>query len=791
MPKVLNQNQTLNYLADLPLLLGQARSFLDLKNRQGKEIDFEQINQLLRIYALNLTLLSLEEFESLPFEKVFERLEWLFEQEKLIGGGTVPLNLGELEEELSRKKEKEATQAAKQKRLAQEATKLAKDLANRKKLLGALKEARVQTEAETLLDWQTIIENLPENEELANFIQKTAANPELSRQEREAVVQEAWERALEQQELAADTLEAVKQQPLSSETFGLLAGQLKQPPGQRLGLIETLETISKPLAEAQVVEIQKDLTSRLVAYAPLAKDLGWEELAKVVARETQKELPAAPLEKINRVARELAKTAESALPADTFAFEGSLFAPPVIVVDEKVVPFVGSPEIPGNPKGNHWQIKDADNQPSSYYLTTTGTSPAELEKLGKIQQMVSGDPRSPSSQSLSQWAIKLREFQAQYFSQDAIVWQVNRVKAIFNASQILTPLSKISQQAKDWFFQTGFGQSVKLWVAKTSQKSLEALWATAKTGIKTAITKGVTAFLTRIGLQAVANTVAPVIGGLIAFLGEKVIRSGFSLAKRAGGFILSGFGLANVVMEGISGQREVKDASGMGKLAFVGVVGTIVLVAGLGFFDIMNIGGGLLGRGAGGPPSAPGLPVAKPPECQAPRHLAEEVICLLTHPPCSEDQINGQNRESIGVCLDNITMVGSGALAGLKEVLQHYYCYDPPECPLQCLQFVIVVTEALGQSINLDYDHAGAYADSYPSAYKKVSDPRLGDVVVWRGNPGHIGIFIEKVKNSTQILVAEANFDLHGGIGLIQRNGMGFGSGPSAYLRYCPGGNCQ
>jgi hypothetical protein len=786
MPKALNQNQVLNYIADLPLLLGQARGFLDLKNRQGKEVDFKEIDLLLRVYALNLTLLSLEEFESLPFEKVYERLEWLFEQEKLISGErSVPVNLDELEAEAQKQKEKAAEEAAKQKILAQQVARVAEDLANRKKVLKALKEAQVQPEAQTSPDWQTIIESLPENEEIANDIQKRIDNPE-QREE----LQKSWERLLSQQSLPPATLKKIEDLPLSSETFELLAGEIKKPAKEREILIEHLETVFRPLEEEEFARLKESLIANLVALSPLVEGLGLEGTAKSAAWQIKEEFKGIPPEQIESLAIRLAKAMPKLLPA-----EASIFSPAVIEIDGKMVPFMATQKIPHNPTGNPWLVKDADNQPLYYYWTINGVSPEEIEKQWQIRQRATGDPRS--SKSLSEWAIKLREFQARYFSQDAdaIVWQTNRIKAIFNASQVLSPLSKISQQAKDWFFQTSVGQSAKLWLARASQKSLEALWATAKIGIKTAVTKGVTAFLTRIGLQAVANTVAPVIGGLIAAAAEWLAKKGISsFFNRAGKALTSFFGLGDAVLAGVAGQQEVKDDSGTGKLAMVAVAGTIGLVAVLSLFTTANKDSALLGRGAGGPPSIPGLPVPKPPECEAPhtpRHLAEEIICLVTHSPCSQRQINGQSRESIGVCLDNITMVGLGALAGLKEVLQHYHCYYPPECPLQCLQFVIAVTNALGQSINLDFDYAGLYADNFPSTYKKVSDPSLGDVVVWRGDPGHIGIFIAKVDDSTKILVAEANFDLHGEIGLIERNGMGFGSGPSTYLRYCPSGNCQ
>jgi len=597
----------------------------------------------------------------------------------------------------------------------------------------------------------------------------------------------------------------------------LLAEQLNQPANQRVSLTERLQSLSQPLRQEQALRLKETLEANLVSLAPLAKDLGWERVAKTAALQAKEEFKGIPLEKIYPRALRLAKEAEKSVPASSLSGEASLFSPLVMVVNEKLVPFVGLYEISGNPWGNHWQTKhpDLNDQPKKalfYCLTTSGVPAEELEKLGQIQQRLTGDPQSLTSQQLFQLANELRQFQTQYFSQEPTFWQINRVRQIFTTFRPTAPLGKIVQGVKNWFFKTGAGQAVKLWLRRASQKSLEALWATAKTGARQVAAKGIAGFLTKIGLASLLNIAIPG-GGLIATAlaaaGEWLTKKVFSRLKKVGGFITSGFGLGNLILGGITGQWEpAKDEFGWVKWV---AIGPIALIAFLTFFTNNQVkDSALLGRGGGGPPSAPGLPVAKPPECQAPRHLAEEVICLLTHPPCNFDQnrINWDSRSSISNCLNNVSLAGGDALMGLKEVLQYYHCYDsapgcppvcqPEECPLQCLQFVIAITEAIGQNINRGFDHAGLYADDYPSFYKKVAEPNLGDIAVWRGIPGHIGIVISTVLGPPEdhptilkLLVAEANFDLQGGVGLIERPPAGMPGGPSVYLRFCSGGNCQ
>jgi len=112
---------------------------------------------------------------------------------------------------------------------------------------------------------------------------------------------------------------------------------------------------------------------------------------------------------------------------------------------------------------------------------------------------------------------------------------------------------------------------------------------------------------------------------------------------------------------------------------------------------------------------------------------------------------------------------------------------------VQCLGFVLAIQNALGQNLDMGFNHAGAWAiPPYHPNYQAITEPKMGDIVVWAGSPGHIAIFLGAVPDSSsKMVVVEANYDSAGSIAVRTRSNISGGGGPTVFLRYCPAKNCR
>lgn len=325
---------------------------------------------------------------------------------------------------------------------------------------------------------------------------------------------------------------------------------------------------------------------------------------------------------------------------------------------------------------------------------------------------------------------------------------------------------------KKYFFNTAFGGGIKLGLQRLAQNSMQGIFGTAKTIFKQGFGS-----IGKIGFQLLA----PGIGSAALGLGK--IIGALKLGKIFG----SGLGFFGNFMSGLTGGRDVpknKDFNFLVPVIAGVFVGLFIIVA----FKTDFVDKGAFIQEAGGEIPGP-PPVVVPPHCSDPRHLSEETICKLAQTPCSQNVISQSTWPRVNTCFDSISLTNKEIIRSWFNRIYSRYSdlYGTRFEYLQCLEFVLGIQEALGQNLAMPGEGtASNYTRSYPSTYKPYySDPKLGDIVVWSGNPGHIAIVLDKI--DFKIIVAQANSPYSGQIDVAERVGIiGDLGGPAVFLRYEP-----
>lgn len=386
-------------------------------------------------------------------------------------------------------------------------------------------------------------------------------------------------------------------------------------------------------------------------------------------------------------------------------------------------------------------------------------------------------------------ATRINSFLGRAFGKQTIISSSGQIVYI---NKIAFLGHRVFEAIKTRFFNTSVGQGVKTVLLQLGQKGLQTLWNTAKTGI----TKAISTILTKIGLQAVATVVAPVIGNLIAFVASKLLKRGSSLLKRGVGWITSGFGISDAIFGGLTGQREISEDKSLAFLRplFVGLFAVMFFLS---IFNTVTTGGAFIGTKNIGTEEGISLPPGVEPNCSPSRHLAEEIICKLSkgNSPCNHFQVDENTWNDVSVCLTQSTLPNKETI---KNIFSRYVIpiTEGGKRNLECVGFVVGAEAGLGRNAERPGGgNARDYLNSpYPNHYQfidgKGAKPQVGDIAIWKGKTyGHIAIVISTDGN-LKITIAES--DGYNGIMSIRENipsgnpDTDGNASPNGFLRYIP-----
>ena len=347
------------------------------------------------------------------------------------------------------------------------------------------------------------------------------------------------------------------------------------------------------------------------------------------------------------------------------------------------------------------------------------------------------------------------------------------------------------EKAKTAFFKTTVGQSIEKFLVKLSANSLKALWTSLKTGVKQAATKIASKILVKLGLQAIANTLAPGIGTIIALAAEKIIKSSISLIKKTSKAITTGFGVTTSIMEALTGQREVQEDKTFAELKIIFILFFPIIFVLL-IFNKNSTDVAFLQPGRGTLEEEINISPPSEPQCSPSRHRAEEIICILSkgESPCNHFIINENTWNDVSKCLSSSSIPN-------KEKVKKFFSWflipieEGKIKTLQCIGFVAGVEASFGHNfVKPEGGNARDYINP-PPGYIRLSDLKQiqkGDIAVWAGKKyGHVAVVID-----TNI-VTSPNGDVGGTISIAQSDGYnGVISvrenislyDPGGYLRY-------
>lgn len=337
-----------------------------------------------------------------------------------------------------------------------------------------------------------------------------------------------------------------------------------------------------------------------------------------------------------------------------------------------------------------------------------------------------------------------------------------------SVSRFSSLFSSISSSFKRFFFHTKIGKQFETFFKNTALKSFQTLWSSVKTGIKQTATKAASKILIKIGLQAAANTLAPVIGTIIAFAAEKIIKGGFKLLKKLGQWVSSGFGIANAVFEGLTGQREIPEDESLSFLIPLFILFLPILFFTF-FFIKTTTDSAFIIPGKGNLEGNLNIPPPSNPQCAPSRHLAEEIICILStgSSPCNHYVVNKTTWPEVSHCLN------SSNIPRKENVSQKFWGSVSQYHNLQCVGFVAGVEAAFGREFTQGYESACDYlhqplASGYQLVNKK--DIKPGDLAVWdckgSSSDGHIAVVIY-----SNIEVIPETGDIVGNFSIAEANG--------------------
>lgn len=183
-------------------------------------------------------------------------------------------------------------------------------------------------------------------------------------------------------------------------------------------------------------------------------------------------------------------------------------------------------------------------------------------------------------------STRINSFLGKIFGKQTIVLPSGQTIVV---NKFVSLRHRFAEVIKTSFFKTTFGQGVKTVLSQLGQKSLQTLWDTVKIGAK----KGTSLLLAKVGLQAVATAVAPVVGNILAFVATSVFKTSFSLLKKATQLLTSGFGMAEAIFGGLTGQREVPEDKSLSFVKYV-VLGLFIIIPGIALFETITTSGAFI-----------------------------------------------------------------------------------------------------------------------------------------------------------------------------------------------------
>ena len=357
-------------------------------------------------------------------------------------------------------------------------------------------------------------------------------------------------------------------------------------------------------------------------------------------------------------------------------------------------------------------------------------------------------------------STRINSFLGKIFGKQTIVLPSGQTIVV---NKFVSLRHRFAEVIKTSFFKTTFGQGVKTVLSQLGQKSLQTLWDTVKIGAK----KGTSLLLAKVGLQAVATAVAPVVGNILAFVATSVFKTSFSLLKKATQLLTSGFGMAEAIFGGLTGQREVPEDKSLSFLLPIFALIFIILILSPIIIITNVLGGGFILPNGSGNLEEEGifLPPASPPHCTPARHLAEEIICTLStgDAPCNNTFVNEYTWDNVSKCLSSSPLPNKEAI---EETFERFLLpiVEDGTKNLQCVGFVVGVEAGLGITIEEKGNARDYLEPPYPENYILINKDNVesGDIAVWRGSEyGHIAIVIQVIKNPdgtpAKLVIAESD----------------------------------
>lgn len=668
---------------------------------------------------------------------------------------------------------------------------------------------------------EEIAQNLKLNEETSLLIDKIRNNPQLSEDQKteqiEETWKETWEQAVEGANLTKEEASLAQKHVFSVDTIESISTELSKPERDNEKITAIIKESFCPLSQEQIKLVNESLIPNVAANAALAPSLEWKNVVLISFAQNAPELETKGFnpDQILSLNKKISGIAERNFPRNTIREDISLLNPPLVVWNKSSSPLINLAPVKDNPQGNPFLLKDEQgktifeksriifgrkltpeisqklkaeaNEIVAFNWAVKGINPEAINQIIKNKQKQEQVLDSPLIRQIGNYSQKITSLQKQFPPKLVSLWKENRSRAISNIlSKTSRPFRGIVANVKNRFFNTSFGKGIKIAIEKSAQKSLQGLFSSVKVGVRKAVTAAAVKILSKIGLQAIANTVAPVIGGIVVLFGEKILAKGFKLIRGGIRRITGVFTAFNSAIAGLMGQ-DSSETDSKGLLIIFAVA--VFIIIGLPLLVTLGIiGGAFVGEfGAIQEFTSEGrIDYGSLAEyrCGNTRHFSEEVICKLSkgQSPCDNMLITINTWGDVDRCFNQISLTNKEAI---RQKFYNHTHTEEFDNRLQCLGFVLAIQDAIGQGFDKGLGYAGAYAkDPFPDNYQKIgpfeTDIKTGDLAIWSGTPGHIAIVIENTKpdeSASPIIVAEAD-GTTGAIVLKKR------ARPSLFLRY-------
>lgn len=391
------------------------------------------------------------------------------------------------------------------------------------------------------------------------------------------------------------------------------------------------------------------------------------------------------------------------------------------------------------------------------------------------------------------WAFNLKNT----FNNFGLVAKIYRREPILLGKTTLISLtSKTSMGAVAWanrrvwrkaylaFAKTAAGQAVKTGIKKAS------VWVATKLGVRVAVS----AAAAGTGVGLIPTIVINVAIEVVSFVWNKAIKPLFQKistwikepdkafatlmvgvgvivfvpALTIGGALLVGIGAlgllgsAGSILGGLAiGTTSFFAALTTGAFATVPVgafvVGVLGTLSALTFFIVMTTAGAfILPQGMGGTSKSSPPITATDPECNPPRNLAENTVCVLR--ACNIQFVTMSTLGQTENCLRNSSLLNK------ETILAYYKSSVEKYTNLQCVGFVQGIMAALGKPLegrdakNYALVPAPAGYSLFLKSNSDINQVQVGDLPFWTGGDwGHIMMVVAKNGNTITISNALGN----------------------------------